>query len=124
MAYALCSIISATCTVVAILAFLFGAQARLTSRFTPEYHKEQLQKTKGSQKEVYTLLGITPEQCTKLIGCINLVAVAGLASTRTRGITAGAVIIWLCTGAVARYRTGRSVLPPLAVIVVLIGVLL
>lgn len=113
--------VSTACTALASLAFLYGAQARLTSRLTPEFYKEQIEKTAESQKELCTFLSITPEQCTRLIGYINLIAVTGLLWPRTRRVTAGLTSLYLCFGVLGRYRTGRSSKPPLVVIGILLG---
>lgn len=102
-------IISTTCTVVCSLAFLYGAQSRLTSLITPEFHEEQHKKTAESQKELYTFLNITPEQCTRLIGYFNLVAVAGLLWPPSRKISAGLTALYMGLGVLGRFRTGRSV---------------
>lgn len=116
--------VSVTSTIITIVALLFGAQSRLTSKLTPRHHEEQHRKTRDSQQELYTFLNISPRQCTRLIGWINLVLVAGLALPLMRKLTAGAIAIWLMVGAAGRHRTGRSIWPPLAIMAVVLGIIL
>lgn len=118
------SVLSTACLALTSLAFLYGAQSRLTSRLTPEFHREQHRKTAESQKDLYTFLNISPEQCTRLIGYVNLVVIAGLLWPRTRRLAAGLTTGYMCLGVLGRLRTGRSAGPPLVVMALLLVVML
>ncbi len=118
------STISLGCTLLACSALLLGAQSRLTDRFTPELNREQHAKTAQSQAAVYTPLDMSGRRLTSLIGYIHLVLLAGLLYPVTRRATAGLSIAYICLGVSGRLRTHRPIMPPLAVIAVLLGAML
>lgn len=116
------TVVSDTSTLLVSSVMLLATQARFTSRLTPDLYEEQHRKTAESQRELCNLLGINPKQCTHLIGYVNMAAIGGLIWRKTRRQTAMALASWLALGVLGRYRTGRSVGSPLAVIVLLLGV--
>lgn len=117
-------LVARSCAGLAALAFLFGAQARLTSRFTPEFHEEQKNKTDESQGAVYKNLGISSGTLTYLMGIFNIVLAGGLLFPGTRRLTAGLALIYMCGGVRGRWVTGRSIGPPVVVMAILCGALI
>lgn len=115
------SILSTFCAVLTSLAFLLGAQSRLTNRFTPALYEEQYNKTAESQGAIYRRLGISAGAMNAGIGIVNLFIVVGLLYPATRVPTVGVAELFMCLGLRGRWISGRSIIPPLITQALLAG---
>lgn len=113
------SIVAIIATGLACLAFAVGGQARLTPIFTPKLYEEQHKKTTEGLAKESSFLGVSGKQMTYLTGVLNLVIVGGLLWPVSKRITALCGIGYLMFGATGRWRTGRSIRPPVTIMLVL-----
>jgi ABC-type transporter Mla maintaining outer membrane lipid asymmetry permease subunit MlaE len=112
---------SDACAIPASLAFIFRAQARFTARVTTYFHEEQHKKMVASQKKLYRRLGLSANAITRIIGAVNLVLVAALLRRRTRVPAAVIALPFLGLSLRGRWVIGRSTVPPIVVMTVLLG---
>jgi sugar phosphate permease len=68
---------------------------------------------------IYNTIGLSAESFTGVIGYINIGIISGLLYPRTRRFTAIISMIWIVLGLWGRWKTNRSIIPPLTVIMTL-----
>ncbi|KAM0805846.1 hypothetical protein BDR22DRAFT_816724 [Usnea florida] len=114
--------ISLLATLLSSLAFIIGGQARLTPIFTPRLYSAQHAKTRQGLEPIFSRLGISAETMTKVTGLANLAIAAGLWGPLPE-VKIGTLVCavgYLGVGVYGRWRSGRGVGPPVAVIGLLV----